>query len=186
MAGESTRPRTECSPAVQSLSVIQLYHSMDCSAPDTSTLHCLKLMSSELVTSSKHLILCYRLLLLILIFPSIGVYSNELPLLVRWPKYWRFSFSISPSNEYSVLISFRIDWFDSLAVQGTLKSLLWHHSLKASILPHSAFFMVQLSHPYMTTGKTRALTVQNCVRKMISLLFNMLPRFVIVFLPRSF
>ena len=114
MAGESTRQRTECSPAVQSLSVIQLYHSMDCSAPDTSTLHCLKLMSSELVTSSKHLILCYRLLLLILIFPSIGVYSNELPLLVRWPKYWRFSFSISPSNEYPGLIAFRIDWFDLL------------------------------------------------------------------------
>ena len=159
MAGESTRPRTECSPAVQSLSVIQLYHSMDCSAPDTSTLHCLKLMSSELVTSSKHLILCYRLLLLILIFPSIGVYSNELPLLVRWPKYWRFSFSISPSNEYSVLISFRIDWFDSLAVQGTLKSLLWDHSLKTSILQHSAFFMVQISYPYMTTGKTIALTI---------------------------
>ena len=142
MAGESTRQRTECSPAVQSLSVIQLYHSMDCSAPDTSTLHCLKLMSSELVTSSKHLILCYRLLLLILIFPSIGVYSNELPLLVRWPKYWRFSFSISPSNEYSVLISFRIDWFD-LSAEATLKSLLQHQSAKASMPWPSDFFMIQ-------------------------------------------
>ena len=145
----------------------------------------LKLMSSELVIPSNHLILHHRLLLFFLIIPHITVYSNELPLLVRWPKYWSFSFSISPSNEYSVLISFRIDWFDPLADQGILKSLLWHHSLKASILPHSAFFMVQLSHPYMTTGKTRALTVQNCVRKMISLLFNMLPSFVIVFLPRS-
>ena len=147
----------------QSLSGVQLYHSMDCSMPDTSPFtvsqSLLNLVSIELVMPSNHLILCHRLLLLFSIIPSIRVYSNELPLLVRWPKYWNFSFSISPSNEYSVSISFRTDWFDPLAVQGTLKSLLWHHSLKTSILPHSAFFMVQLSHLYMTTGKTRTLTI---------------------------
>ena len=113
----------------------------------------LKLMSIESVIPSNHLILCHPLLLLLPIFPSIRVFSNESALLVSWPKYWSFNFSISPSNEYSVLISFRIDWFGLLAVQGTLKSLLQHHSSKASILQHSAFFMVQCSHPYMTTGK---------------------------------
>ena len=116
---------------------------------------------------------------------SISVFSNELVLCIRWPKYWSFSFSISPSNEYSGLISFRIDWFDLLTVQGTLKSLLQHHSSKASILQHSAFFIVQLSHPYMTTGKTIALIRWNFVVKVMSLLFNMLSRLVIAFLPRS-
>ena len=135
--------------------------------------------------SSNHLVLCYPLLLLPSIFPSIRVFSNELALCIRWPKYWSFSFSISPSNEYSGLISFRMDWFDLLAVQGTLTSLLQHHTSKASILQHSAFFMVQLSHPYMITGKTISLTRWTFVGKVISLLFNMLSRFVIAFLPRS-
>ena len=134
---------------------------------------------------SNHLILCHPLLLLPSIFPSIRVFPNESVLLIRWPKYQSFSFSISPSNEYSVLISFRRDWFDLLAVQGTLKSLLQYHSSKTSILQCSAFFIVQLSHPYMTTGKTIALTIQTCVRKIMSLLFNTLPRLVIAFLPRS-
>ena len=134
---------------------------------------------------SNHLILCYPLFLLPSIFPSIRVFSNELALLIRWPKCWSFSFSISPSNEYSGLISFRIDWFDLLAVQGALKSLLQHDSLKASILWCSAFFMVQLSHPYMTTGKTIALMIWTFVGQLISLLFNTLSRFVIAFLPRS-
>ena len=142
-------------------------------------------MSIESVMSSNHLVLCYPLLLLPSIFPSIRVFSNELALCIRWPKYWSFSFSISPSNEYSGLISFRMDWFDLLAVQGTLTSLLQHHTSKASILRHSAFFMVQLSHPYMITGKTISLTRWTFVRKVISLLFNMLSRFVIAFLPRS-
>ena len=134
---------------------------------------------------SNHLILCHPLHLLPSIFPSIRVFSNESVLQIRWPKYWSFSSSISPSNEYSGLISFRIDWFDLLAVQATLKSLLQHHSSKASILWHSAFFTVQLSHPYMTTGKTIALTRWNFVGKVISLLFNMLFRLDIAFLPRS-
>ena len=134
---------------------------------------------------SNHLVLCHPLLLLPLIFPSIRVFSNESALCIRWPKYWSCSFSISPSNEYSGLISFRIDWFDLFAVQGTLKSLLQHHSSKASILWCSAFSIVQLSHPYMTTGKTIALTRQTFVGKVMSLLFNMLSRFVIAFLPRS-
>ena len=129
-------------------------------------------------------ILC-RPLLLPSIFPSIRVFSKELALHIRWPKFWNFSFSISPSNEYSGLISFRIDWFDLLAVQGTLKSLLQHHSSKASILWCSGFFMVHLSHPYMTTGKTIALTRRTFVSKVMSLLFNTLSRFVIAFLPRS-
>ena len=129
-------------------------------------------MSIESVMSSNHLILCHPLLLLPSIFPSIRVFSNESTLLMRWPKYWSFSFSISPSNEYSGLISFRMDWLDLLAVQGTLKSLLQHHSSKASILQNSAFFIVQLSHPYMTTGKTTALTRQTIVGKVMSLLFN--------------
>ena len=134
---------------------------------------------------SNHLILCQPLLLLPSIFPSIRVFSNELALRIRWPKYWSFSFGISSSNEYSGLIFFRIDWFDFLAVQETLKSLLQHHSLKASILQCSAFFMVQLSHPYMTTGKSTALIIWTFVGQMMSLLFNMLSRFVIAFLPRS-
>ena len=133
---------------------------------------------------SNHLILC-RPLLLSLIFPSIRVFSNESALLIRWQKYWSFSFSISPSNEHPRLISFRMDWLDLLAVQGTLKSLLQHHSSKASILRCSAFFKVQLSHPYMTTGKTIALTRQTFIDKVMSLLFNMLSRLVITFLPRS-
>ena len=134
---------------------------------------------------SNHLILCRPLLLLPSIFPSIRVFSNESNLHIRWPKYWSFSFSISPFNEYLGLIFFRIDWFDLLAVQGTLKGLLQHHSSKASILWLSAFFAVQLSHPYMTTGKTIALTRQTFVGKVMSLLFNMLSRLVIAFLPRS-
>ena len=134
---------------------------------------------------SSHLILCRPLLLLPPIPPSIRVFSNESTLCIRWPKYWNFSFSISPSNEYSGLISYRIDWFDVLAVQGTLKNLLQHHSSKASVLPCSAFFTVQLSHPYMTTGKTIALTRRTFVGKVTSLLSNMLSRLVISFLPRS-
>ena len=144
----------------------------------------LKFMSIESVILSDHLILCRPLLILPSIFPSIRVFSSELALHIRWPNYWSFSFSISFSNEYSGLISFRIDWFD-LAVQGTLNSLLQHHSPKASVLQHSAFFMVQLSHPYMTTGKTIALTIWIFYGKVMSLLFNTLSRFVIVFLPRS-
>ena len=131
-----------------------------------------------------HLILCHPLLLLPSIFPRIMVFSNESVLCNRWPKYWSVSFSISPCNEYSGLISFRMDWLDLLAVQGTLKSLLQHHSSKASILQHSAFFIVQLSHPYITTGKTIAFTRQTFVDKVMSLLFNMLTRLVITFLPR--
>ena len=132
-----------------------------------------------------YLVICHPLLLLPSIFPSIRVFSNESALCIRWPKYWNFSFSISPSNEYSGLTSFRIDWVDLLAVQGTLKSLLQHHSSKASILQHSGFFMVQLSHPYMTTGKTTALTTWTFVGKIMSLFFNLLSRLVIAFLPRS-
>ena len=128
-----------------------------------------------------HLILCRPLLLPPSIFPSIRVFSNESVLHIRWPKYWSFSFSISPSNEYSVLISFRIDWFDLLAVQGILKSLLQHHSSKASVFWLSVFFIVQLSHPYMTTGKTIVLTRWTFVSKVMSLLFNMLSRLVILF-----
>ena len=140
-------------------------------------------MSIESVMPSNHLILCCPLLLLPSIFPSIRVCSSESVFCIRWPKYW--SFSISPSNEYSGLISFRMDWLDLLAVQGTLKSLLQHHSSKASVLQCSAFFIVQLSHPYMTTGKTIALTRWTFVGKVMSLLFNMLSRLVIAFLPRS-
>ena len=142
----------------------------------------LKLMSIELVMLSNHLILCLSLFLLPSISPRIRVFSNEVALHIRWPKYWSFSFSISPSNEYLRLISFRIDWFYLLAVQGTLKSLLEHHSSKASILRHLAFFMVQFSHPYMTTGKTIAVTIWAFVSKVMSLLFNTLSRFVIAFL----
>ena len=134
---------------------------------------------------SNHLILCHPLLLLPSIFPSIRVFSNESALHIRWPKYWSFSFNISSSNEHSGLISFKMDWLDLLAVQGTLKSLLQLHSSKVSILWQSAFFIVQLSHPYMTTGKTIALTRQTFVGKVMSLLFNMLSRLVITFPPRS-
>ena len=138
-----------------------------------------KLMSIESVMPPNHLILCRPLLLLPSIFPSFRVFSNESPLRIRWPKYWSFIFSISSSNDYSELIPFRIDWFDLLAVQGSLKSLLQHHSSKASILQCSAFFMVQLSHPYMTTGKTIALTTRTFVSKVMSLLFNMLSMLVV-------
>ena len=142
-------------------------------------------MSSESVMPSNHLILCHPLLLLPSIFPSIRVFSNESVLPIRWPKYWRFYFSISPSNEYSGLISFRFDHLDLIAVQRTLKSLLQHHGSKASILQCSAFFTVQFPHPYMTTGRTIALTRWTFVGKVIFLLFNMLSRLVITFLPRS-
>src|SRR5574337_983190 len=141
-------------------------------------------MSIELVMPSNHLILCPPLLLPS-IFPSIRVFSSESALHIRWPEYWSFSFSISPSNEYSGLISLRIDWFHLLVVQGTLKSLLQHHSSKASILWYSAFFIVQLSHPYMIIGKTIVLTRRTFVDKVMSLLFNMLSKLVITFLPRS-
>ena len=142
-------------------------------------------MCIELVMPSSHLILCCPLQLLPSIFPSIRVFSNESVLHIRWPKYWSFSFSISPSNEYSGVISFQMDWMDLLLVQGTLKSLLQHHSSNASSLWCSAFFIVQLSHPYMTIGKTIALTRQTFVGKVVPLLFNMLSRLVIAFLPRS-
>ena len=151
----------------------------------TNSRSSLKLMSIESVMPSSHLILCRPILLLPPIPPSIRVFSNESTLCMRWPKYWSFSLSISPSKEHPRLISFRMDWLDLLAVQGTLKSLLQHHSSKASILRHSAFFTVQLSHPYMTTGKTIALTRQAFVGKVMSLLLNMLSRLVITFLPRS-
>ena len=147
----------------------------------TNSWSLLKLMSIKSVMPSNHLILCHPLLLLPSIFSSIRVFYNE-SVCIRWPKYCSFSFSISPSNEYSGLISFRMDWLDLLAVQGTLKKLLQHHSSKASILRHSAFFIVQLSHPYMTTGKTIALTRWTFVGKVTSLLFNMLSRLVITFL----
>ena len=142
-------------------------------------------MSIESVMPSNHLILCHPLLLLPSVFLSIRVFSKGLTLRITWPKYWSFSISISPSNEYSGLISFRIDWFGLLEVQETLKSLLQHHSLKASVLWHSAFFMVQLSHAYMTTGKTIALTRQTFFGKVMSLLFNMLSSLVIAFLSRN-
>ena len=142
-------------------------------------------MSIESVMPSNHLTLCYPLLLLPTIFSSIRVFSNESALCIRWPKYWSFSFNISPSNEHLGLISFRMDWLNLLAVQGTLKSLLQHHSSKASILWCSASFIVQLLHPYMTTGKTIALTRRTFVDKVMSLLLNMLSRLVITFLPRS-
>ena len=142
-------------------------------------------MSTESVMLSKLLIHCCHLLCLPLVFPSIKVFSNESALWIRWPKYWSFSFSISPSSEYSGLISFRTYWFDLLAVQGTLNSLLRHHSSKTSILWHSAFFMIRLLYPYMTTGKIIALTRWTFVSKVMSLLFNMLSRLVITFLPRG-
>ena len=149
----------------------------------TNSWSLLKLMSVASVMPSNHLILCCPLLPPS-VFPSIRVFFNESVLIIRWPKCWSFSFSISPSNEYSGLISFRTDWLDLLAVQGTLKSLLQHHSSKASILQHSAFFIVQISRPYMTTGKTIALTRRAFVSKVMSLLFDKLSRLVITFLPR--
>ena len=162
---------------------------MDCSTPGFPVLHhlpeLLKFTPIESVMPSNHLILCHPLLLLSLILPSIRVFSNASVLRIRWPKYWSFKLYISPSNEYSGLISFRIDWLDLLAIQGTLKSLLQHHSSEASILQHSASFIVQLSHPHMTTGKTIALTRWTFVGKVMFLIFNMLSRFVIAFLPNS-
>ena len=175
---------------VQSLSRVQLFvtpwnAARQASLSFTISQSLLKLMSIESVMPSNHLLLCSPLLLLPSIFPSIKVFSNESALCIRWPKYWSFSFSISPSNEYSGLISFRTDSFDLVTVQGTLKSLLQCHSSKASVLQCSAFFMVQLSHPYMTTGKTISWTIWTFVGKVMSLLFNILSRFVIAFLPRS-
>ena len=163
---------------------------MDCRTPEslsiTNSQSLSKLMFFESLMPSNHLILCHPLLLLPpSIFPSNRVFSNESVLSIRWQKYWSFSFNISPSDEYSRLMSFRMDWLDLLAVQGTLKSLLQLHSSKGSILWHSAFFIVQLSHPYMTTGKTIALTIQTFVGKVMSLIFNMLSKLVITFLPRS-
>ena len=151
----------------------------------TNSQSLLKLMPMESLVPSSRLILCRPLLLPPSIFPSFRVFSNESVLHIKWPKYWSFSFSISPSNKYSGLISFRMDRLDLLTVQGTIKSLLQHHSSKASILRHSAFFIVQLSHSYMTIGKTIALTRQTFVDKGISLLFNILSRFVITLIPRS-
>ena len=164
---------------VQSISHVQLFATPWTAAPQTSLTFAisqslLKLMSIELMMPSNHLILCRPLLFLPSVFPSTTVFSNESAFHTRWSKYWSFSFNISSSNEYLGLISFRIDWFDFLAVQGALKSLLQHHSSKASILRRSAFFIVQLSHPYMTTGKTIALTRGTFVGKVMSLLFNML------------
>ena len=162
---------------------------MNCSTPGplsiTNSQSLLKFMPIQLVMPSSHFILCCPLLLLPLIPPSIRVFSNESTLHIRWPMYWSFCFSISPSNEYPGLISFRMDGLDLLAVQGTLKSLLQHHSSKAFILLHSAFFTVQLSHPYMTTGKTIALIRWTFIGKVMSLLSNMLSRLAITFLPRS-
>ena len=174
----------------QSFSHVQLFLTSWTAACQTSLFvtnsrSLLKLMSIESVMPSNHFILCCPLLLPPSIFPSIRNYSNESVLHIRWPKYWSFSFNISPSNEYSALISFRMDWLDLLAVQGTLKSFHQHHSSKASILQLSAFFIVQLSHPYMTTGKTITLTRQIFVGKVMSLLFNMVSRLVKTCLPRS-
>ena len=176
--------------SVQPLSRVRLFATPWISARQTSLFitnsrSSLKLTSIKSVMLSSHLILCRPLLLLPPIPPSIRVFSNESSLHMRWPKYWSFSFSIIPSKEHPGLISFRMDWLDLLVVQGTLKSLLQHHSSKASILWYSAFFTVQLSHPYMATGKTIALTRQTIVGKVMSLLFNMLSRLVIDFLPRS-
>ena len=151
----------------------------------TSSRSSLKLTSIESVMPSSHLILCHPLFLLPPVPPSVRIFSNESTLCMRWPKYWSFSFSISPSSDHPELISFRMDWLDLFAVQGTLKSLLQHHSSKASLLQHSTFFTVQLSYPDMATGKTIALTRQTVVGKVPSLLFNMLSRLVITFLPRS-
>ena len=178
------------SQSLQSLSHVQLFATPWTAARQaylsiTNTRSLCKLMSIKSVMSSNYLMLCRPLLLMSPIFPSIRVLSNESVLHIRWPRYWNFSFSISPPNEYSGLISFRIDWLDLLPVQGTLKSLLQYHSSKASILQCSALFIIQLSHPYMTTGKTIVLTRWTFVGKVMSLLFNKLSRLVIAFLPRS-
>ena len=176
--------------SIQSLSRVRLFvtpwtAARQASLSITNSQSLLKLMSIESVMPSNYQILCHPRLLLPSIYPSIRVFSNESVLRIRWPKYWSFSFSISPSNEHSGLISFRMGWLDLLAVQGTLKSLLQHHSSKASILQRSAFFTVQLSHPYMTTEKTIALTRWTFVGKVMPLLLNMLSRLVITFRPRS-
>ena len=192
MATHSSIPARE-NPSAQLVQFIQscptLCKPMDFSTPGLPVhrqlLEFTQTMSIESVMPSNHLILYHPLLLPPSIFPSIRVFSKESALRIRWPKYWSFSFNISPSNEYSGLISFRMDWLDLLAGQGTLKSLLQHHSSKASILQHSAFFIFQLSHPYMTTGKTIALTRRNFVGKVMSLLFNMLSRLILTFPPRS-
>ena len=174
--------------SVQSLSCVRLFATPWTAAHQaslyiTNSQSLFKFMSIESVMPSNHLSLCGPLLLPLSIFPSSSVFSNESVLCIRWPKYWNFSFSISPSDDYSGLISFRIDWLDLLAVQGTLKSLLEHHSSKASILQHSAFFIVQLSHPYMTTAKLISLTRWTFVGKVMSLLFSTLARLGIAFLP---
>ena len=178
---EGTVLRFSCSVVSNSLQP----HGLHTRLSITNLRSLLKLMSIESVMPSNQLILCRPLLLLPSVFPSIRVFSNESVLCIRWPKYWSFSFRISPSNEYSGLISLRIDWFGFLAIQGTLRSLIQHHSSKASILQHRAFFILQFSHPYMTTGKTIALTRWNFVSKVMSLLFNTLSSFVIAFLPKS-
>ena len=190
MASICKNKQTTQFSSVQSLSRVRLFATTwtaacQASLSITNSQSLPKLMSIESVMSSNQLILCCPLLLLSSIFPSIRVCSNESVIHIRWPKYWSFSFNICPSNEHSGLISFRMDWLDLLAVQGTLKSLLQHHSSKASILRHLAFFTVQLSHPHMTTGKTIALNRCNFVHKVMSLLFNMLSRLVIAFLQRS-
>ena len=172
------------SHSVMSNSVTPWIAALQASLSITNSWNLLKLMSIKMVMSSNHLTFWHPLLPSS-VFPSIRIFSNESVLHIRWPKYWSFTFSISPSNEHPGLISFRMDWLDLLAVQGTPKSLLQHHSSKASILQHSAFFMVQLWHPYMSTGKTIALNRWTFVGKVISLLYNMLSRFVIIFLPRS-
>ena len=174
---------------VQSISHVRLFVTPWATAPQASLpftifRRLLKLMCLESVMPSNHLILCHHLLLLPSIFPSIRFFSIELALCIKWPECWSFSFNIRPSNEYSGLIYFRIDWFDLLMVQGILRSLLHHHSSKTSILWSSAIFIVQLSHPNMTTGKTMALSIQTFVGKVMSLLFNTLSRFVTAFLPR--
>ena len=176
--------------SVQLLSCVRLFATpwtaaQQASLSITNSRSLLRLMSIESVMPSTHLILCCPLLLLSSIFPSIRVFSNELVLPIRWPKYWSFSFNISPSNEHLGPISFRMNWVDLLSVQGTFKSFLQCHSSKASILQHSAFFIVQLSHPYMTTGKAITLTRQTFVDKVMSLLFTMLFRLIIIFLSRS-
>ena len=186
----STLPTRVVAVVVQSLSHVRLFATpwtaaRQASLSFTISRSLLKLMSIESMMPSNYLILCRPLLLPPSIFPSIRVISNESALCIRWPKYWSLSFSISPSNEHLGLTSFTIDWFDLLAAQGTLKTLLQHYSSKTSILWCSAFFMVQLSHPYTTTGKTIALTRQTFVGKAMSLLLNKLFRFVIAFLPRS-
>ena len=174
-----------CSVMFNSFRPHRLYIAHQASLSITNSQSLLKLMPIESVMPSNHLILCHLLLLLPSTFPIIRVFSNESVLCIRWPKYWSFSFSISPSNEHSGLISFRMDWLDRLAVQGTVKGLLQHHSSKASILQCSSFFIVQLSHPYITIGKTVALTRWTFVGKVMSLFFNMLSRLVISFLQRS-